>query len=77
MGIRIGAAFRLGRHVWIGASVPIGHARRLAAHRGQFRPDRHAARAGVCVGVLASVLGTGVGHVGGPLARVSRFPREG
>jgi hypothetical protein len=34
LGLRIGAGFRLGRHVWIGASVPIGHGRRLAAHRG-------------------------------------------
>jgi hypothetical protein len=35
VGLRIGAGFRLGRHVWIGASVPLGHhARRLAAHRG-------------------------------------------
>ena len=35
MGVRIGAGFRLGRHVYVGASVPLGHhARRLAAHRG-------------------------------------------
>ena len=34
MGLRIGAGFRLSRHIWIGASVPLGHARRLAAHQG-------------------------------------------
>jgi hypothetical protein len=34
VSIRVGAGFRLGRHVWIGASVPLGHGRRLAAHRG-------------------------------------------
>jgi hypothetical protein len=34
MSLRIGAGFRLGRHVWIGASVPLGHGRRLVAHRG-------------------------------------------
>jgi hypothetical protein len=36
MGLRIGAGFRLGRHVGIYASVPLfrHHARRLAAHRG-------------------------------------------
>jgi hypothetical protein len=34
MGIRVGAGFRLGRHVWIGASIPLGHGRRLASHRG-------------------------------------------
>jgi hypothetical protein len=34
MGLRIGAGFRLGRHIYIGASVPLGHGRRLAAHRG-------------------------------------------
>jgi hypothetical protein len=39
MGLRIGAGFRLGRHVWIGASIPLGHhARRLAAHRGHADP---------------------------------------
>jgi hypothetical protein len=28
-------AFRLGRHVWIGASIPLDHhARRIAAHNG-------------------------------------------
>ena len=33
MAIRIGAGFRLSRHLWISASVPIAfHARRLAAH---------------------------------------------
>ena len=33
MGVRIGAGFRLGRHVWISVSVPIAfHARQLAAH---------------------------------------------
>ena len=32
--LRIGAAFRLSRHVYVGASVPLGHARRLAAHQG-------------------------------------------
>jgi hypothetical protein len=35
MSVRIGAGFRLGRHIYIGASVPLGHhARRLAAHQG-------------------------------------------
>ena len=34
MGIRVGVGFRPFRHVWIGASVPLGHARRLAPHRG-------------------------------------------
>ena len=34
MGLRIGVGFRPLRHVWIGASVPLGHARRLAAHQG-------------------------------------------
>jgi hypothetical protein len=38
MGLRIGPGFRLGRHVWIGASVPLGHGRRLAAHRGHADP---------------------------------------
>jgi hypothetical protein len=40
MVFRIGAGFRLGRHVWIGASVPLGHhARRLAGHRGHGDAD--------------------------------------
>ena len=34
MNFRVGAGFRLGRRVWIGASVPLGNARRLAAHQG-------------------------------------------
>jgi hypothetical protein len=34
MGLRIGAGFRPFRHVWIGASIPLGHARRLARHTG-------------------------------------------
>jgi hypothetical protein len=35
MGLRIGAGFRLGRHVWIGASILTGHhARRLGRHQG-------------------------------------------
>lgn len=34
MAVRVGAGFRLSRHVWIGASVPLGHARRCLAHRG-------------------------------------------
>jgi hypothetical protein len=34
MSLRIGAGFRLGRHVWIGASVPLGHGLRLAKHQG-------------------------------------------
>ena len=34
MGLRIGAGFRLGRHIWIGASIPLGHGRRRAAHQG-------------------------------------------
>lgn len=33
MAVRIGAGFRLSRHLWISASVPIAfHAHRLAAH---------------------------------------------
>ena len=40
MSVRIGAGFRLGRHLYIGASVPLfGHARRLAAHRGHGDAD--------------------------------------
>jgi hypothetical protein len=39
MGLRIGAGFRLGRHVWIGASIPLGHhARRLGRHQGHADP---------------------------------------
>jgi hypothetical protein len=39
MGSRIGASFRLGRHVYVGISVPLGHhGRRLAAHRGHGDP---------------------------------------
>jgi hypothetical protein len=34
MSLRIGAGFRLGRHVWIGASIPLVHARRLRRHQG-------------------------------------------
>jgi hypothetical protein len=35
VSVRIGAGFRLGRHIYIGASVPLGHhARRLARHQG-------------------------------------------
>jgi hypothetical protein len=34
MSVRIGVGFRPFKHVWIGASVPLGHGRRLAAHRG-------------------------------------------
>jgi hypothetical protein len=38
MGIRIGAGVRLGRNVWIGASIPLGHhARRLAGASGSRR----------------------------------------
>jgi hypothetical protein len=33
MGLRIGAGFRLSRHVYVGMSVPLGNGR-LAAHRG-------------------------------------------
>jgi hypothetical protein len=39
MGLRIGAGVRLGRHLYIGASVPLGHGRRLAAHRGHGSAD--------------------------------------
>jgi hypothetical protein len=39
MGLRIGTGFRLCRHVLIGASVPLGHGRRLAAHRGHGNAD--------------------------------------
>jgi hypothetical protein len=38
VGLRIGAGFRLSRHVYIGMSVPLGHGRRLAAHRGHADP---------------------------------------
>jgi hypothetical protein len=34
VSVRIGAGFRVGRHLWIGASVPLGHARRLGRHQG-------------------------------------------
>jgi hypothetical protein len=34
MGPRIGAGFRLIRHTWIGYTVPLAHARRLASHEG-------------------------------------------
>ena len=35
MGLRVGAGFRLGRHIYIGASVPLGHhAQRLGRHQG-------------------------------------------
>ncbi len=34
MGVRIGAGFRVGRLLYIAASVPLGHARRLGAHCG-------------------------------------------
>jgi hypothetical protein len=34
MGLRIGAGFRLSRHVWVGATVPLGHARRCLTHQG-------------------------------------------
>ena len=49
MSLRVGAGFRLGRHVWIGASVPLfrAHARALAAHRG------HHGAAGIVDAVLA------------------------
>jgi hypothetical protein len=38
MSVRVGVGFRLSRHVWLGYSVPLGHARRLAAHEGHFDP---------------------------------------
>jgi hypothetical protein len=39
MGLRIGAGFRLGRHVWIRANIPLGHhARRLGRHQGHGDP---------------------------------------
>jgi hypothetical protein len=35
MGLRIGAGFRLSRHVYVGMTIPLGHhARRLARHTG-------------------------------------------
>jgi hypothetical protein len=34
MSLRIGAGFRLSRHVYVGMSIPLSHGRRLAAHRG-------------------------------------------
>jgi hypothetical protein len=34
MGLRIGAGLRVSRHVWIGASVPLGHAHRCIRHDG-------------------------------------------
>jgi hypothetical protein len=48
--LRIGAGFRLGRHVYIGASVPLfwHHARALAAHAGH-----HGGGAGIVDAVLA------------------------
>jgi hypothetical protein len=65
MGLRIGAGFRLSRHVWIGASAPLGHGRRLAAHRGYF--DLLGMVVGLAImGVPAGVLGAGVGRVGSP-----------
>ena len=48
MSLRIGAGFRLSRHVWIGASVPLGHARRLAAHQGHGNADP----VGIVIGLL-------------------------
>jgi hypothetical protein len=35
MSLRIGAGFRLSRHVWVSASTPLfAHGRRLAQHDG-------------------------------------------
>jgi hypothetical protein len=34
MGLRLGFGFRLARHVYLGATVPLGHARRCAQHDG-------------------------------------------
>jgi hypothetical protein len=40
MSLRIGAGFRLGRHVYIGMSIPLGHhARRLGRHQGHGNAD--------------------------------------
>jgi hypothetical protein len=64
MGFRLGAGFRLGRHVWIGASIPLGHARRLGRHQGHGDWFDTASQAGDYVGFLAGVLGAGVG-IGG------------
>jgi hypothetical protein len=36
--IRLGFGVRLSRHVYLGASVPLSHARRLAAHQGHGSP---------------------------------------
>jgi hypothetical protein len=38
MGLRIGFGVRLGRHVYIGASVPLGHARHVVRHQGHAEP---------------------------------------
>jgi hypothetical protein len=38
MGIRIGAGFRLSRHVYVGMSIPLSHARRLGRHQGHGDP---------------------------------------
>jgi hypothetical protein len=34
MGLRLGFGFQLSRRIYLGASVPLGHARRLASHNG-------------------------------------------
>ena len=38
MGVRIGDGFRLSKHVWIDAPIPLGHTRRDAAHQGHADP---------------------------------------
>jgi hypothetical protein len=62
VSIRVGAGFRIGPHIWIGASVPLGHGRRLAAHRG------HGERADpiqMMVGVVLLCAGRWRGDKGG------------
>jgi hypothetical protein len=48
MSLRIGAGFRLGRHVYISTSVPLGHGRRLARHTGH---GKHADPISMLVGL--------------------------
>ena len=39
MGLRLGFGFRRSRHVWLGATAPLGHARRCLAHDGHGTAD--------------------------------------
>ena len=38
MELRIGAGFSIVPHVWVGYTVPLGHARRCLAHNGHGSP---------------------------------------